>query len=266
MRSAAPGLVAPEAVQTASASSSAEVSERMLPKGAVHVPTKAFTLAQTVAALAVEGRQIAGFFGEPGTGKTHALRYFAKHSSVECVYITASPNPQRKEVFEEILLALTGTFDDVPERQLRRDCATVLAERQRALVVDECQNLSVLWNQQLRELHDRTNAFALFLAGGSNAAQRIDRFAEIKSRIAMKVTFEPLAGQELLNVLGQYHPMLAATEDQLLLDVDAKDCRGNFRKWTHVLELALRLSTSAQHDRGLTPKIVKAVFAVRGGQ
>ena len=169
-------------------------------------------------------------------------------------------------MFEEILLALTGTFDDVSERHLRRDCTLLLAERPRALIVDECQNLTPLWHQQLRELHDATRGFALLLSGGTNGAKRIQRYEEIWSRLRMKAYFEPLTGQELINVLRTYHPMLAATDEQLLLDIDAKDCRGNFRNWNHVLELALRLSPEGHHNRGLSPKVVKAVFAVRGIQ
>lgn len=70
--------------------------------GAATVPTASSALAQKVAAQAVRTAKAAEFFSEPGTGETHALRHFAGHSDVECLYITASPSPP---IFEEILVA-----------------------------------------------------------------------------------------------------------------------------------------------------------------
>ncbi|MGH8979444.1 MAG: hypothetical protein ACRDWE_00280 [Acidimicrobiales bacterium] len=45
----------------------------------VTVRTKSFVLAQAVAERAVSLRAIAGFFGDPGTGKTRAARHFSVH-------------------------------------------------------------------------------------------------------------------------------------------------------------------------------------------
>ena len=238
-----------------------------LPEGAATVGTPAFALAQTVARRALEQREIAGFFGDPGTGKTHALRHFQSTCSVETIYVTASPSPQLKEIFEEILLGAGYQPDDVSVRELRRDCQEVLAERPRALIIDECQNLSNLWHQQLRSLHDRPDAnFALLLVGGTNAQRTLKRDPQLWSRIEMTVTFEPLCGDVLLQVLAAYHPVLAATDAALLAEIDARDCRGNFRKWRHVLNLALPLLPASSDPERLTPKVVRAVFTLRGQQ
>ena len=162
-------------------------SDAMLPTGAAHVPTQEFGLAQSIAQMAIDGCDVAGFFGDPGTGKTHAMRYFAERCEMECVYITATPAPQRKEIFEEILLALTGSFDNVSERRLRHDCLDLLSEKRRALIIDECQYLSTLWHQQVRDLHDRTKSFGLLLAGGANTQARLKKNPEMRSRIQMSV-------------------------------------------------------------------------------
>ena len=51
--------------------------------------------------------------------------------------------PQRKEIYEEILLGSVGTFDpDATARELRRDCEAVLAQSPWVVVVDECHNFA----------------------------------------------------------------------------------------------------------------------------
>lgn len=229
------------------------------------VQTKSFMLSQVIAKTALDQFSIAGFFGEPGTGKTHAMRHFCTHCDVETVFVTASPSPQAKEIYEEILLCTIGMVHCGSTRELRRLCAEVLAERPRVVVVDECQNLSALWHQQLRSLHDTPDAkFALLLAGGVNAERTLKRDPQLWSRVKMRVHFERLAGQELLDCLAQLHPVLANTDPELLENIDLRDCRGNLRDWVSVLELAIpMLPASRQPDR-LTLKVVKAVFTLRG--
>jgi DNA transposition AAA+ family ATPase len=229
------------------------------------VHTRYFVLAQTVAREAAEQSLIAGFFGPAGTGKTHSLRYFCETSGFESVFVTAAPSPQRKEIFEEILLAITGQVPTESTRGLRRHCEELLAERQRVLVVDECQNLSWLWHAQLRNLHDHPEAkFALLLSGGFGAEKTLQRDQQLWSRVRMRVKFDKLTGQELLNTLHELDPLLAATDDDLLQQIDQRDCRGNLRDWTTILELSRRLvAGSAKKDR-LTPQVVRAVFALRG--
>jgi DNA transposition AAA+ family ATPase len=236
-----------------------------LPIATVH--TKSFLLAQTIATTAVTAKDpmIAGFFGDPGTGKTHALQHFCANSGVESIYVTASTSPQRKEIYEEILLATTAQVPDDSSRGLRRRCNEVLAERRRILVVDEAQNLTLQWHNQLRNLHDEADAdFALLLAGGTNAARTLQRDQQLWSRVAMRTTFEALGGQELLNVLAELHPVLANTEDSLLMEIDARDCTGNLRNWTSVLKLALPLVGQTSRGDRFTPQVVRGVFALRG--
>lgn len=236
-----------------------------LPEGASTVLTPAFALAQTVARRAVADAEVAGFFGEPGTGKTHALRHFQSTTDVETIYVTTSPSPQLKEIFEEILLGAGCQPDRVSVRELRRDCQELLAEKPRALIIDESQHLSYLWHQQLRSLHDHPSSrFALLLVGGANAERTLKKDPQLWSRVEMRVTFERLQGQTLLNALAAYHPILANTDPELLAEIDAKDCGGNFRNWYHVLKLALPLLPATPHPDRLTEKVIRAVFTMRG--
>lgn len=229
------------------------------------VRTKCFVLAQTVAKRAVELSAIAGLFGDPGTGKTHAARHFCATSPVEVVYVTSSPSPQLKEIYEELLFQTLGEMKKGSVRDLRRLCAEVLSERPRVVVIDECQHLSYLWHQQLRTLHDHPEAkFAMLLVGGTNAERTLKRDPQLWSRVKMRVRFEALEGDELLQALAEMHPVFANTDPQLLADIDRKSCRGNLREWATFLELALPLLRGARpHDR-LSPKVVRGVFTYRG--
>lgn len=180
--------------------------------------------------------------------------------------MTASPSPQAKEIYEELLLQMVGTVKTGSLRELRRLCAQVLVEKERVVVIDECQHLSYLWHQQLRTLHDAPTAqFAMLLVGGTNAQRTLKRDPQLWSRVAMRVQFEPLKGDELLEVLTQLHPVLAKTEPKLLTDVDERLCRGNLREWATVLEIALTLLPGARHKDRLTPEVVRAFLALRGG-
>jgi DNA transposition AAA+ family ATPase len=230
----------------------------------VTVPTRSFKMAQTLAKSALETAEIAGFFGDPGTGKTHAIRYFCRTLPVPYIFITASPSPQRKEIFEEILLATLGpTAITGTAPVLRRLCEEVLAEERRVLVIDECQNLRTIWHQQLRSLHDHQGSqFALLMVGGMNASETLKRDQQLWSRIGMRMEFQPLKDQELLDTLHRLDPILANTDDELLARIDDKDCRGNLRNWTKVLGLARQFGTAGM-DR-LDERLTRAIFAARG--
>lgn len=237
---------------------------RLLDKAAT-VQTAAFRATQLVAQQACERGQVAGFFGEAGMGKTHALTNFVEHTDIDSVWITSTPSPGRKEIFEELLIEITGTCDSKRSaRELRRDCLDQLSDRDLAVIVDEAQHLSSLWLQQLRSLHDHRDArWALLLVGGPGVARKLKSSPELWSRIALRVDFTPMEGDELLAALGAYHPVLANTDPDLLLDVDGRWCHGNWRNWHNFLENALPLLGKSGH---LTQRVVRAAAATYGAR
>lgn len=236
--------------------------DRCLLDGAQHVETNSFKVAQLLAAEAAERGVIAGFFGDAGVGKTHALRYYVQHCNLTYAWITSSPSPNRKEIFEELLHELTGTVEDGTARQQRRTCLEELADRQLVVVIDEAQHLSKLWLEQLRSLHDDPRArWALLLVGGVGCERRLRQDPQLWSRLALRLEFTKLQGDVLFDTLRAYHPVLAATPVDVLAEVDRRHCHGNLRNWVMFLGAALPL---VHGNRGLTPRIAGTTLAKRG--
>lgn len=236
------------------------------PAGSALVHTKAFRLAQRIAGDAARTGAVAGFFGPPGVGKTHAVDHFVSHAGIDHAWITSSPRPTKKEIFEELIWELDGTEAVGSARQLRKDCQELLAEKRRLVVVDEAQYLSTLWLQQLRTLHDAgRGAWALFLVGGASTRDTVSRHAELSSRLGYQVNFTPLRGDELHSTLAAYHPVFAATPTKVLDAIDRKDgFGGNLRGWATFLRNAEPLLAASKDPNVLTTKVVKAAFATMG--
>ena len=236
------------------------------PAGTGHVDLPAFKLTQAIAPQAAAQGAVAGFFGEPGTGKTYALDHYVRSSPLEHAWITAAPSPTKKEIFEELIFQLEGVDAVGSARQLRRDCLELLAQRRRVIVVDEAQYLSVLWLQQLRTLHDDgRGGWALFLIGGIGTGHTIDKHPELGSRLGYRVDFEPLTDDELLAALNAYHPVFTNTPDESLLHINTRNgFGGNFRTWTTFLRNAQPLLARSKTPERLSTEVVQAVFATMG--
>jgi hypothetical protein len=236
------------------------------PDGTAHVELPAFKLTQAIAPQAADQGAVAGFFGEPGTGKTYALDHYVRHSPLPHAWITAAPQPTKKEIFEELIFQLEGVEAVGSARQLRRDCQQLLATERRVIVVDEAQYLSTLWLQQLRTLHDEGRGrWALFLVGGIGTGNTIGRHPELGSRLGYRVDFEPLDDDILLAALNAYHPVFANTPDDILLAIDSRPgFGGNFRGWATFLRNALPLLAKTKTPGRLSTPVVQGVFATMG--
>lgn len=223
--------------------------------------TATFTLAQTAATIAVKRLSTVAFIGDAGTGKTHALEQFRASCPIPVITVTAQANPTRKELYEEILAATGTSCGQLSARELRRECQELLEQHPRVLAIDECQHLPYLWHQQLRGLHDAPETqFALILSGGRSTARALKRDPQLWTRLQMRVDFRELTGAELVRTLSAFHPMLARTDEQVLLDLDAADCHGNFRNWSEIVDLAQAIQPGATK---LTGKLIRAIRALR---
>lgn len=237
------------------------------PAGTAHLALPTVKLAHANATDAQRHGALAGFFGPAGTGKTYAIEsWIDRHRPVHA-WVTATPAPAQKEIFEEIIYSVTGVVPNGTKVQMRRECQAVLADLRPVIVVDEAQNLSHLWLRQLRDLYDRgEGTFPMFLIGGHGVARRLKSDPMLWKRVAYKTWFEPLTGATLVAALRAYHPVLASTDDRILETIDRRaGFAGNLRDWANFTLVATELAETARTAK-LTEKVVRAAFTKLGVQ
>ena len=229
------------------------------------VVTPAFRLSQIVCDETAHLGKVAVLYGDPGCGKTHAIEHFLKTTSRPTVFTTATPSPTRKEIFEELIIALTGTCDDMSTTKIRRQCLALLNDVRPIVAVDEAQHLSSLWLQQLRSLHDAGRfSWPLILVGGMGTARRLKTSPELWSRTGLRAEFAPITGDLLLQTLTEFHPVLANTDPSVLRDIDHRYASGNFRLWKNFCEVAFMLLDATSTPDRISPKLARATFAKIG--
>lgn len=235
------------------------------PAGTAHLPLKTLKLAYDNADGAYDNGSLAGFFGDAGTGKTYAVESWVEARNHPHGWVTASPTPSPKEIFEEIIHAITGIVPTGTKLELRRECQDLLSNQAPVVIIDEAQNLSALWLRQLRDLHDRGEGrFAMFLVGGQGCSKRLKDDPMLWGRVTYKTWFNKLEGPTLATALASYHPLLAKTDPRILAAIDRKaGFHGNLRGWVNFVLVSTPLAAKAGTSR-LTEKVVRATFAKMG--
>lgn len=246
------------------APTAAERGDRHLPglESAQQVATTAFRKTQLLAADAARLHEIAVFTGEPGLGKTFAVDHWVRSQPCPWVWLDMPPKPSPKEVVVRLTRALQGSCDSrTPAYDLADELCALLAEHSRVVVIDEAQNLAKEGLAQLRYLHDRPDAcWALFFVGATGCAQVLKAHPELHSRVARWVHFTPLEGDELLQALRAFHPLLAAADTRLLARIDETYAKGVFRRWARLTEIAVPLARR-RGDTTLTTDTARAALA-----
>lgn len=235
------------------------------PSGTSHLVLPTLKLAYEKADGAYANGSMAGFFGDAGTGKTYAVESWVERRNHLHGWVTASPRPSAKEIFEEIIYAITDIVPTGTKVQMRRECEDLLRSEGPVVIIDEAQNLGALWLSQLRDLHDRCQkSFAMFLVGGHGCAQRLKSDPMLWGRMTYKAWFKNLTGSALIAALNAYHPLLAETDDRVLVSIDRKaGFHGNLREWSNFILVAAPLAERAGTTK-LTAKVVRASFALMG--
>lgn len=226
------------------------------------VATPGFRKTQVVAADAAELREIAVVAGDPGLGKSFAVYHFVANQPLPWLWLDMPPKTTPKEIVVRLLRAVSGTCDSRPPvYELADQLCEVLAETPRIVVIDEAQHLDSHGLHQLRYLHDRTDSdWALLFAGGVGCEKVLASDPQLNDRIAGRVRFRPLEGQQLLETLDAFSPFFAAADRQLLLRVDEIYAAGIFRRWARMLQVGSRLAQRAGTDR-LDHTVARAALA-----
>ncbi|MBV8980665.1 MAG: ATP-binding protein [Acidimicrobiia bacterium] len=120
--------------------------------------------------------------------------------------------------------------------ELRRDLRRVLGEIPRLLVLDEAQHVSPASLLMLAKLLDHADTdFALAVVATPAIWRRYP--PELRSRTYLPVGIDALADDEVVGVLGAYHPVFVTAEPARLVTLNRTEARGMYRWWAQFLAL-----------------------------
>ena len=98
----------------------------------------------------------------------------------------------------------------------------------------------------------------------SDGAGRSAAHSDARLTHYRRVTFKPLAHDDVLEAIPAYHPIYADAQPELLLFVDEYCGHGNFRNWASFTHSATRLC-QRRDQRTLSEQTARNVFALMGG-
>ncbi|MFJ8469603.1 AAA family ATPase [Streptomyces swartbergensis] len=253
-----PRLV-PRAAGGLSAGDSGAVAGVAVPAGAQLVRTSSVrAVAEAVGqAMAVQGAVCV--FGDPGRGKTAAVR-MALHEvpagwKVTWVPVRPSVAGMRRAVFDA--LGLPGRF---PHTSALADAAVAEALGEaRVLVVDEAQRLPKPCLEYLQSLWDHPGTRITLVLSGAGSERALSRLPQLASRIGAWQEVPRLTGAE---VATGFHPLWRTVPAPDLTWIDRSCAHGTFRTWaalTAHLQNALLTAADTSVDRALLRRLFQRV-------
>lgn len=129
-----------------------------------------------------------------------------------------------------------GLSKDLNTGELRRDLRAALSGSPKLLVLDEAQKVNPAALLMLAKLLDSPDTnFALVIL----ATHKIDdRYPEeLDSRTFIPMELDPLADDEVVTELGQFHEVFHSASPAKLVAVNRTEAYGMFRYWAQVLTL-----------------------------
>lgn len=239
--------------------------------------TPGLTRTLDVCELALAERGIAAFYGEAGCGKSYAvdiaLELALELGSATKAHVIDLPNsPSPKDIvcaLGEAVLGIDG--EAYTARAMTQLLIEALAtEEPRIIVVEEAQRYTLFGFESLRHLHEKARGtkgasgrgFALFFVGGHGCFERLQSYPMLKSRTSYWTEFRPLTDEEAVSLLPNYHPLLAETENEILLLVQEVYTHGYLRNWADFLFKSARLCEEGGLDR-VTEEVARNVFALK---
>jgi DNA transposition AAA+ family ATPase len=205
--------------------------------------------------------------GPAGLGKTFAVEEaLARAPGVVACWSAFPSRPTMRLVAASLVEQLTGVAAGRRDRfTLTRLLVEELAIGPGVVVIDEAQRLNRECIEFLRYLHDHPQTrFALLLVGGDGTWGVLSREPMLCSRIYRRVSFTPLSGPAVCELMGSFHPIYAGVGEELLLFIDDHFAHGNLRDWAAFTATAAGLCTKLGRDR-VDEQIARNAFAVHGG-
>ncbi|MCO5298877.1 MAG: ATP-binding protein [Candidatus Nanopelagicales bacterium] len=216
--------------------------------------------------LAVKQKAIMLLDGPPGTGKTTTAAYLigqAIDEGAPTVYVAIPERPSPTELLRVLIEAISGTPGQGSKHDMENEARALLQDQGGLIVVDEVQNLRRAGLQELRYLHDDSQTNVAMLICGWQADQVIREQPDLNSRVRFRTGFQPLRRDEVVDVVQQIEPRLAATDADVLLWIDDVYAHGVLRNWNSLATTARDLLPDGQ---GLTGQTAQGLVAVLDSQ
>ncbi len=231
------------------------------------VYTDSMALTRRAVADIAARRALGVVHGAAGLGKTFAVEsaVAALGGAWEPVWLAFSARPTMRLIASELLVAITGGHELRDRFTLTRMVKAELALRPRLIVIDEAQNLNRECLEFVRHLgEDDQRQSGTVLVGGDGCWDVLAREPMLRSRLFRRVASGPFSAEQVLDVVGRYHPIYRDIDDDLILFVDAYCGHGNFRNWAAFTLTAVELCRETGRDR-LDEQIARNAFTLLGG-
>ncbi|MFH8804888.1 AAA family ATPase [Streptomyces sp. NPDC017936] len=204
---------------------------------------------------------------DPGVGKTFTLHILCEQRpTLPALRLLPRPQARPDDLRHSLHRALNlpgdppqdaGTCDDY----LRH----TLAKPPRLLAIDEAHQLSASCIEYLRYLHDDpAPQITILLLASRPRLKALRTQLTLISRVTTWHHMEPLAADEVLTALPDFHPLWHSTPSHTLACLDDMWAHGNMRRWaalTHQLQAHHRRHPDHPPDpatllRRLDPRLV----------
>lgn len=195
--------------------------------------------------------------GKPGVGKTFGTQEILSSLEVRVHWVDMPDTPKGKEANARIYAAVSGQRPKrrMTEYELTEETVDVLEDLEAVLVIDEAQNMTRSALRAIRFLHDRPSTRVLIILIGSGVTNTVLAVPELDSRVSRRTMIQELRRTQVIPLLRDLHPLLAATSEETLIAL-GEYAKGNLRNWARILEVARSLgvdmaqgitSTNAKH-------------------
>jgi hypothetical protein len=231
--------------------------------GARLMPTRATRATQGSLETVISAQAMMCIHGAVGLGKTLAvntnLRDLAPDSTVRLELRHGSTLTR----FQTMLFRALDLPGEKPSDtgDLEDLLVQALSDQPKVLLLDEAQGLTTKAMEFVRYLWRlKQTRLAVVFVGGEDCYRRIRSRAALASRICVWQQYCPLASDEVLALMPEYHQIWADVSPQDLLWVNDLICHGNFRNWakaTFHLQNALRKNPAHQ---GFTRDLMRTVL------
>lgn len=202
---------------------------------------------------------IGAVLGNAGTGKTYALKEFAKNNP-KAVYLRADCLMSKRELLKEIARAVGAPVEGTSVRDYLMNIIEHLTYSPKVIIVDEIEQLMPSKNVSkidvLRTIHDETKDYgnSLIIAGPIWVEHKLkkrtvgENYGQIDSRIDYLYRTQGLLREEIHSILDLNDWNFTARAKDYIANLVSKTTKGGIRWLTKVLERSIDVTGTGTVD------------------